>query len=164
MVLIGLFVTAEFENVSEVRVPPDHTWFLDIRESDGFEVRENVSLSAAEIVDTGNSRNSVHFSINFKDSRKKGTITIKGADSKFTDDGYSCVCIFDCRGVDILSWNPSGGYQVVCTSGNVISDVEFEQDSWVGFDEVSHSTTNINIQKSEKCASVLNLKYELRVV
>ncbi|UKK01872.2 hypothetical protein MACK_001225 [Theileria orientalis] len=158
MVVIGLFVKADLENVSGVKVLPDHVWSLNLRESDGFEERNNVSLSASEFADTGNSRNSVNLCLNFKESRRKGTITIRSVkdvtrDSFPHDGDFSCVAAFDCRGVDILSWNPNGGYSVLCDSGNVIEDVTFEDGSWVGFDE-----------KSGNCVSVLNLDYQLRVI
>ncbi|EAN32998.1 hypothetical protein TpMuguga_02g00714 [Theileria parva strain Muguga] len=158
MVVIGLFVRAELENASEVKVGPDHVWSLNLRESDGFEKRDNVTLTASELADTGNSRNSVNLCVNFKESRRKATITLRNVKDVTRDffpynNDYSCLVAFDCRGVDIMSWNPNGGYSVVCDSGNVIDDVTFEDGSWVGYDE-----------KSGNCVSVLNLEYELKVI
>ncbi|GIX65705.1 uncharacterized protein BcabD6B2_51400 [Babesia caballi] len=159
MVLFGLYVRVQMENVKELRVPEGHYWTFCLKESTGDESRDFVTISDENLIDTGNTRNVVHGYISFKESNRHGTVTIKSVkdvtQSAITEsDTFTCIGAFDCRGVEITKWYPRGGYQVVCESGTVISDVEFDASgAWVGFDEAAGAAV-----------SVMDLAYELRTL
>lgn len=159
MVLVGLFVKAQLENVKELRIPEGHFWTFDLKESTGFETREYVTISDENLAETGNSRNLVHTCITFKDSNRKGTITVKSikdvTHNAITESNvYTCIGAFDCRGIDLTKWYIRGGYEVVCESGKVIQNVEFDETgAWVGFDE-----------NGGAAVSIMDVEYEFRTL
>lgn len=154
-----MFVRAQFDNVKELQVPEGHFWTFDLKESQGYETREYVTISDENLADTGNSRNLVHACILFKESNRKGTITVKSIKdvtqtSIKEPNTFTCIGAFDCRGIDITKWHIRGGFQVVCESGTVIPNVEFDSTgAWVGFDE-----------KSGKAVSIMEVEYEFRTI
>ncbi|KAK1441813.1 hypothetical protein BgAZ_501450 [Babesia gibsoni] len=159
MVVVGLFVKAQLENVKELRVPEGHLWTFDVKESTGYETREFVTISDENLADTGNSRNLVHSCIVFKDSKKRGTITVKTVkdvtqNAITKSNEYTCIGAFDCRGMDITKWYVRGGYEVVSDGDKVIPNVEFDETgAWVGFDE-----------ENSLPLSVMEVQYEFRTI
>ncbi|CDR97698.1 -UPF0587 protein [Babesia bigemina] len=159
MVVFGIFARAQLENVAELRIPERHLWTFSLKDSTSDETRDFVTISDEELVETGNTRNVVHGCIFFKESNRRGTIAIKTikdvTKNAITESNtFTCIGAFDCRGIDITKWYPRGGYQVVCESGAVINDVEFDASgAWVGFDE-----------KAGTSVSVMELDYEIRTL
>ncbi|KAK2194834.1 bifunctional CXXC motif containing zinc binding protein [Babesia duncani] len=156
MVLLGLYAKALVENCDKVKIPQDHTFIFDLVESGAYETRQGVAINATETVDTGNSRNCVNACIHFKDSGKRGTITIKSITSEgFGDESgtkFTCIATFDCRGLDLTAWHPGGGYFVKCQHGHEIDNVQFQDGAWAGYD-----------QECAQVVAVLDLAYEIRV-
>ncbi|EDO05487.1 hypothetical protein BBOV_I004060 [Babesia bovis T2Bo] len=159
MVVVGLYVRAQMDNVAALRIPEKHYWTFALKDSVGYETRDFVTISDEQLVEAENTRNVVHASISFKETSRRGTITIKTVkgvtQNEITEPNkFTCIGAFDCRGLDITQWYPRGGYEVVCESGTVIPDVEFDATgAWVGFDE-----------KAGVSVSVMELEYELRTL
>uniref|UniRef100_A0A0G4FQT0 Uncharacterized protein n=1 Tax=Chromera velia CCMP2878 TaxID=1169474 RepID=A0A0G4FQT0_9ALVE len=161
MPLIGLYVKADLENVESITIPADYQWLMDVKQSNGEETRENVTMNAQESYEMENSRGSANFLIKFPGSKSQASISIvtssqKGVASEYPAQGtnpgdWQPVAVFECRGAEPCKWHPSKGFRIRTPKGTVFEDADLSED-WYEVCEKS----------SEPC-QVENLEFEFRV-
>ena len=104
MVVFVLRLKADVENVEEISFPEHAQWCINLKQSDGDEVKEGVYVSSEEEVAMSGSRGVAHFVMKFPGGSKEVSLNvqqIKGTTRAYTlDDSGSYVPIvaFECRG------------------------------------------------------------------
>ncbi|KAK9838391.1 hypothetical protein WJX84_009249 [Apatococcus fuscideae] len=142
MVLNVVEFCANLENIQSISLPEHHTFCIDVKDSTGDDVRENVRVNDSEEQDIPNSRGTAHFALKWaKDSRKVSylhVVPIKGVTRPVTGEDDSKpvpIVAFDCRGLDVIKWHPEDGFEVVTASGKTFEDVDLSSGEWVEYDE-----------------------------
>ncbi|PFH32164.1 DUF866 domain-containing protein [Besnoitia besnoiti] len=157
MVIIVLRMKAELENVESIEIPADHTWVLDVKQATGEDVRERVTLSAAETLEIPNSRGTANFLVRWNGSKSVSTINIQDVKNvtrrTYTaeDSGkFVPVVAFECRGAEPIKWHPADGYTVRSKKAT-FKDVDLSED-WVDYDQ----DANLSV-------GIYNVEYEFQV-
>ncbi|KAJ0393540.1 hypothetical protein P43SY_000676 [Pythium insidiosum] len=141
MVLFVLYVKADLENVETLEAPQHHRWCIDVKESNGDEVREAVVVSDEELIDVDGSRGEVHFVLKWPGAKKQSQLTVVRDVKKLTravrgeDSGEFVPFVgFECRGLEPIAWHPGSGYTVTSAGGTaVFEDVDLADD-WADYD------------------------------
>ncbi|XP_058515793.1 CXXC motif containing zinc binding protein-like [Ochotona princeps] len=148
MVVILLKMKATLENVKSIEIPPDHTWVLDVKHPAGEEVRERVTLSAAEVQSIPNSRGSANFLVRWEGSKQVSTINIQQLKNvtrlmyDANDRGkFVPIVAFECRGVEPIQWYPATGYTVKSAKAT-FTDVDLSED-WADYDQEANEPVGI---------------------
>ena len=108
MVVFVLRLKADVENVEEISFPEHAQWCLNLKQSDGDEVKEGVYVSSEEEVAMSGSRGVAHFVMKFPGGSKEVSLNvqqIKGTTRAYTlaDSGsYVPIVAFECRGWYVL--------------------------------------------------------------
>eukprot|EP00923_Selenidium_pygospionis_P036196 GHVN01063511.1.p1 GENE.GHVN01063511.1~~GHVN01063511.1.p1 ORF type:complete len:161 (-),score=17.71 GHVN01063511.1:52-534(-) len=149
MVLVELCVKADLENVASIELPlPNHTWYLDVKQSNGDEVRHNCSISQAEEFEMTNSRGHANFLVKFEGSHHQSSINIvqdKRIHAYTAEDSGKFVpfVMFECRGAEPCAWHPRDGYTVKSTGGTTFNDVDLDDKDWTDYCEKSNESVGI---------------------
>eukprot|EP00919_Chromeraceae_sp_WS-2016_P050464 GHVR01119653.1.p1 GENE.GHVR01119653.1~~GHVR01119653.1.p1 ORF type:complete len:171 (+),score=35.73 GHVR01119653.1:35-514(+) len=157
MPLIAVRVKADLENVRSITFPENNLWCFDVKESNGEEVREKVTMITDEMFDLTNSRGTAHFIIKWDGSKHQSTINIeqlKGVSNTYEEDNsgtFKTVTVLDCRGVEPIKCHPRGGVQVITTAGAILEDIQLNED-W--YDVCPKTSTPVQIE---------NLEFEFKV-
>ncbi|KAK9812865.1 hypothetical protein WJX72_004876 [[Myrmecia] bisecta] len=142
MVMFVLYVKAHLENVAELSLPADHEYCIDVQESAGAEVREGVTVTAANEEEIPNSRGTANFCMKWSRDSKHAAylnvVQVKGVTRPLTEDDenkWVGIVGFDCRGLMPIRWQPRDGFRIKATSGQVFEDVDLSEKEWCDFDE-----------------------------
>jgi hypothetical protein len=133
MPIIALYVKADLENIASFKPPEDHLWRLDIQNSAGGELRENVMLDPSEEMDLKGSKGTANLIM--KDGNREhsmSVVEVKGLVKPLTPDasgdGWVPIVAFECRGIEPIKWHPTDGYEIVSTGGTAFDDVDLAED------------------------------------
>lgn len=151
MGIFELYLHAFTENISEIKLyePESYEWVFEIECTQCHSVQPNeIVFSLSDTIEMLKGGNTVNFTMNCK-SCKKGISIVTNPKSLFSikclqgnDEGL--LCSFECRGCDLLKWNPREiGWAVVATE----TEREFKDtnifEMWMEYDEKSETTLNI---------------------
>ena len=155
MVVFVLRFKADIENVEEISFPEHAQWCLNLKQSDGDEVKEGVYVSSEEEIAMSGSRGVANFVMKYPGGSKEVSLNvqqIKGTTRAYTlDDSGSYVPIvaFECRGwyestsfcFALTVWSPSPPPSLIISSHLV---------SWRWMDGciIAYITTHSNIWES----------------
>ena len=135
MVLLVLYVKAEFENIASVEFPaPDYHYCFDVKDSQSDEVREGVFMSAGDTIELENSRGEANFVVKFPDSKKQASVSfvdVKGVTTKGVVGASGemvPVMGFECRGLELETFHPTKGVKITSEGGTVWEDVDLSED------------------------------------
>lgn len=137
---------ADLENVEAVEFPTEYIWNIDVTQSGGQEVREGVTVCAAEEVDIPNSRGTANLVIKFG-GKNPATISVeqvKGVTRPYTaeDAGqFVPIVAFECRGMEPTKWTPTEGC-IVRGKKAAFKDADIAED-WADFDEAANQSVGI---------------------
>jgi hypothetical protein len=157
MVLLVLYIKATLENVREIQFPLSLPFHVNIKDTVGFEERENVTVDPQNVNELENSRGEAHFTVKFEGQMKQSSIVVldevknvfkKEASIPESEDGR----FVPIRGFDKFSESSgSGGVTVTSKAGTVFEDVHLDED-WYEYCE-----------KGGESVSVTDVEYEFRV-
>jgi len=150
MVKIGLQISAQLENVTDLRAEgEDFRWYLKLKCSHcNEETTDFVYLSLQESQPLKGGRGSASLVLKCKLCAREHSIDIL-SDSlqSYTSDDvplYKTVVVFDCRGVEPTAFEPRMGWQVKGTDSNsVFSNVDLTSLDWADYDEKSQQSVGI---------------------
>ena len=154
MVVLGLFVRADLENVTDFAAPGDHRWCLDVQESGSAEVKRGVFVSNEEEVEVPGGRGTAHVVLRFQKGGKACSISVrevKGRTRPLTAEDAAPVALvaFECRGCELVGWTPTAGYRCRSTGGTAFEDVDLTEGEWADYDEENDLSVMIeNVESS----------------
>jgi hypothetical protein len=150
MVLYVLYVKADLENVERLEAPTNHSWMLDVQESNGDEVRKGVVVSEEEKIEIAGGRDQVNFILKWPGAKKESQLTVIRDVKKLTrvieakDSGeYVPFVGFECRGMEPIAWYPESGYKVTSTGETTTFENVNLSEDWVDFDEEGEQSIGI---------------------
>ncbi|KAI9179306.1 hypothetical protein H9P43_005969 [Blastocladiella emersonii ATCC 22665] len=157
MVLLGLYMTAETENVDRVVPMQEQDWALTVRCTSCNEVNPAiVTVSADETSDISGSRGEANLVMRCKFCKREGSINIvpksMTADNAL-DDGKAIVHL-ECRGIDVESWHARNGWKVYAADSKTTWLDADLSDDWFEVDEKTSNPVSISdVQTSVKRVS-----------
>mmetsp|Transcript_86631 Transcript_86631/g.245656 ORF Transcript_86631/g.245656 Transcript_86631/m.245656 type:complete len:165 (+) Transcript_86631:117-611(+) len=163
MPLIGLYVSAELDNIEKVEF--GDVWYLGVVQSGGTETREDITFDSLEENEIPNSKGTANFILKWDGSKAFSSMTSyvpshkdKSKDlAKFNpvldaSETMKLVKIFDCRGMEPCNWHPRGHIKITTPSGQVFENVDLT-DGFCEYDE-----------KASLPVELSGLKHEFKVV
>mmetsp|Transcript_90658 Transcript_90658/g.270563 ORF Transcript_90658/g.270563 Transcript_90658/m.270563 type:complete len:172 (+) Transcript_90658:77-592(+) len=170
MPFIGLFMTAELENIGRIIFPAETDWTLDVSEPSGVDVRERITVNASEELEVPNSKGKANFLVKFEGAKQPASMSVFTPSRKnelkdlkkvtelgvwTPEQGMSVpIAVFECRGLEPSRWYPVGPFLVESDGGTVFPDVDLsDEQGWCDYDE-----------KSGKTVTITDLKWEFKTV
>ena len=144
MPVFVLRAKANLEGVKRFWVPTQAVWDLDLQQSAGTETRQGVEVDPEAQVEIPNSKNALA-NLLIKWPGDKNYSYLKLVDvpklvRQQVDEDTDLVPIaaFECRGLEPVRWNPTGGYCAEASSGVTYDSVGFRDgEDWCEYDEKS---------------------------
>ncbi|KAK9908399.1 hypothetical protein WJX75_007289 [Coccomyxa subellipsoidea] len=149
--MIVLFIKARLENVAKISLPLGHTYNLTVKDSTGEDTREGVTVTSTHEEELPGSKGSANFALKWvRDSKHVAYLNVKEIEKELknkskqkitgcytaNDDGnFVGLVAFECRGLDVIGWQPEDGFIVESTSGARFEDVDLSEKEWMDYDE-----------------------------
>merc|ERR1712232_1039880 len=161
MPLIGLYMKCEMEGIAKITFPGTLDWRLDVKQANGPDVRENITLNSYDEFETSNDKVKANFLVKWDGAKQQSTMSVytpthkdKLKDLKdpstlgqYTADDnnkMSPIVIFDCRGIEPSKWIPCGPFEVETPSGKKFEGVDLtDPDGWFEFDDKAEAPVQI---------------------
>ncbi|PSC76257.1 DUF866 domain-containing [Micractinium conductrix] len=146
----------EMENVESVSLPPGAHFVLDVKNSQGEDVREGVVVDPAEQHDLDNSRGTANFCLKWDRSARHQAYlnveAVKGVTRSITaEDANKFVPImgFECRGMEPIAFKPD--VFIVKSRGGQTFEADLSEGEWADFDEkLGESVSIMGIESTFK--------------
>ncbi|XP_017770506.1 PREDICTED: UPF0587 protein GA18326 [Nicrophorus vespilloides] len=141
MVKISLRIKANLENISEVYTShPEYTFLLKLKCLNCGEVSQKwQDVVESETQPTKTGKSETHYFAKCKlCSRENSLDIIEGSNGKFTLEHagkFVNLVTFDCRGLEPVDFNPTGGWIAKTEGGTVFEDVDLSEKEWVEYDD-----------------------------
>jgi len=156
MVVIVLKMKADLEGVEKLVFPPDHEWVLDVQQSNGTEIRKGITISSSEECEIQGSRGTANFVLKWEGAKAQSSMSIytpsrsgplKGVTlGEYTSahsGTFQPIAAFECRGLEPISWQPTGGYIVENEKGGKHEGVDLSSKEWVDYDSENDLSVQI---------------------
>jgi len=150
MVKIGLQISAQLENVTDLRaVGEDFRWYLKLKCTHcNEETSDFVYLSLLESQPLKGGRGSASLVLKCKLCARDHSIDIiSDSLQPYTADDvpqHKTIIIFDCRGVEPVAFEPRMGWQAKGTDSNTdFSNIDLTSLEWADYDEKSQQSVGI---------------------
>jgi len=144
-------IKCELENV-ELTPNDNNLWKMDVT-SDSSEVREGITVSAADEMELEGSRGTAHFIMKWDKGAPQAYIKILDKHPKGKGDGsykasnsgqWTYVFQMECRGLTPTRLIPGIDFRVVSTAGHVFEDVDLGERDWADYDEENDLSCSIS--------------------
>lgn len=152
MVLLVLYVKAEFENIESVTFPaPEYHYCFDVKDGQSDEDRKGVFMCAEDAQELDNSRGEANFVIKFPDSKKQASVVftdVKGVTTSGVvakSGEFVPVMGFECRGLELEAWYPTKGAVIKSTGGTVWKDVDLSEDPDGWFEYCENASDSVGV-------------------
>ncbi|KAJ3032023.1 UNVERIFIED_CONTAM: hypothetical protein HDU68_008056 [Siphonaria sp. JEL0065] len=141
---LDLVITAELENLTNLRVPKDYEWSFKVKCTNCHEDHQGwISFNAIEEEEIPNSRGSANFNMKCKSCKTHTNASIlKESLKPYASDNAAPqkILTIETRGLDFIDWKPTHGQPWIAEgadSGTPFDDIEFEEGErdWAGYDE-----------------------------
>eukprot|EP01026_Neomeris_dumetosa_P031729 TRINITY_DN2515_c0_g1_i10.p3 TRINITY_DN2515_c0_g1~~TRINITY_DN2515_c0_g1_i10.p3 ORF type:complete len:163 (-),score=24.27 TRINITY_DN2515_c0_g1_i10:469-957(-) len=150
MVMFLLYIKADLENISSIKLPEGYAYCLTVKNSAGEDVREGVYVSATEEHEMAGSRGTANFVLKWaRDAKTNASLNVtdvKKVTREYTgDDSGQFVPIigFDCRGMEPIAFHPENGWIVTSSKGKTFEDVDLREKEWADYDDENDLSVNI---------------------
>jgi len=152
MVLLVLYVKAEFENIASIEFPsPDYHYCFDVKDAQSDDERKGVFLCQSDVVELENSRGEANFVMKFPDSKKQASVVftdVKGLTTKGVVDKsgeWVPVMGFECRGLEPTTFYPAKGVTIKSEGGTVWKDVDLSEDPDGWFEYCENAGDSVSV-------------------
>eukprot|EP00996_Jenningsia_fusiforme_P004246 NODE_5057_length_723_cov_58.513353_g4694_i0.p2 GENE.NODE_5057_length_723_cov_58.513353_g4694_i0~~NODE_5057_length_723_cov_58.513353_g4694_i0.p2 ORF type:complete len:152 (+),score=27.33 NODE_5057_length_723_cov_58.513353_g4694_i0:82-537(+) len=141
MVKLDVLLKADLENVTNLRLPEDENWYF-VLEFEGE--RKEVYLTPAERMQIPNSRGEACMVLGSKDSNKAASVTFLKSQSYSKSGTFAPIATFECRGCELLEFQPHGGWQCESTvSDQTFEDIDLTEGDWAEYDERGNESVTV---------------------
>ena len=150
MVLIGLQMSAQLENIEELKTShQDFPFFLKVKCSNCGEVSDkwhDVIESEKTQLDTQNS-DGCNLYIKCKMCSRGNSIDVEKSNAAYTEEDASklkTIVVFDCRDAEPLEFSPKSGWKAAAAeNGQKFEDIDLPEDDWVEYDQKNNQSVGI---------------------
>jgi len=147
MVKLELLFKADLENIVKLTPTVDKRWFIKTRCSNcGHETKDWIYLSLEETFPISGSRGKAHYVAKCHECKRENSIEILQIGSYVSENSgqFQSLAQFDCRGLEIIDYDPRSGFVAECVSSHEMVDtVEFQEGDWTYYDESSKQSVGI---------------------
>eukprot|EP00158_Paraphelidium_tribonemae_P003070 Partr_v1_DN25876_c0_g1_i1_m2859 putative Chromosome 1 open reading frame 123 len=144
---LALRLSCCLENLTDLRAVEDKQWHLTVKCTQCQEVHSNPLIcSPDDEVEMQGSRGTANIqmkcqfcsklmSLNF-DPKSFGAYTID-------DSGFKTIAVVECRGMEVMSWNPLDGFVAKSSNSSTVFDDITLEDDFFEYDEAAACSVGI---------------------
>lgn len=143
-------VSAAHHAPSPCSVPSRAMRLLQLRQSDGDEVRSAVVVCDDEEHELSGSKGTAHFVFSWPETKRQSSLDVvqikKVTQPAYTADDsgkYVAVVAFDCRGCVPVAYHPRDEWTVVSSGGSRFEDVDLSEKEWADVCEKSNDPVTV---------------------
>eukprot|EP00741_Cyanophora_paradoxa_P007831 tig00001215_g7577.t1 len=147
---------ADVEGLSEIKITPDARYYVKLKCTNCGEESKEVYFNAQDKVELSTGRGDATFVLKCKGCKRENSLdVVPGHGRSWTEaDETKFVPLIacDCRGLEIVSWEPRAGFTAVGTTGKPFEDVNLGED-FADYDEAAGCSV-----------SVMNVKHKIEKI
>ncbi|XP_003738986.1 CXXC motif containing zinc binding protein [Galendromus occidentalis] len=147
MVKIALELNANLENLVHLEPADDSfVWYLKVKCGGCGEVNDNwVSVELESRQDIPGSRGDANLVIKCKLCSRTNTLDIITDSRKAytTSEKSQKIIAFDCRGLELVDFDPRDGWVAKTEEGKVFDEVDLTEKEWTDYDEKKQQTVGV---------------------
>jgi hypothetical protein len=152
MPVFALKIKADLENVAKLSVRDDVMWKFDIQSGGGGDTKSGVTVTKDDVIELDGSKGEANFVVKWPGSKSQAYIKMldmKAGTGDYTEDAngqYATVALFECRGLELVSYVPGMDFSAESTGGGKFEEVDMSEGDWADYDEdndLAVSITNL---------------------